>query len=204
MTKETMYDEKYSDEDYYWGKRPSSSCFKVLKLKPPLEKLKLLAVGSGEGRNAIFFARNGYDVTAFDLSEEGVKKTKKFATDVGVEVDVFTADINDFRCEEHYDIIFSSAALHYIPESLREEILSDYKDHTNLGGINLHSVFVDKPFIEEAPDSEETAQKWISGELMTYYHDWRIEWNVEEIFDCDSGGVPHRHAMNRIAARKIL
>ena len=67
MSKKTIYDEKYSD-DYYWCKRPSSSCFKVLKLKPPIEKLKLLVVGSGEGRNAVFFVRNGYNVTAFDLS----------------------------------------------------------------------------------------------------------------------------------------
>ena len=203
MSKKTIYDEKYSGEDYYWGKSPSSSCFKVLKLKPPVEKLKLLVVGSGEGRNAVFFARNGYDVTAFDLSEEGVEKTKNFASDVGVDMNVFTYDINEFRCEENYDIIYSSATLHYIPKSLREEILGNYKEHTNLGGINVHSVFVDKPFIEKAPDSEETAQKWISGELMNYYHDWKIEWSVEDIFDCDSGGIPHRHAMNRIAARKI-
>lgn len=81
--------------------------------------------------------------------------------------------------------------------------MDNYKDHTNPGGINVHSVFVDKPFIEDAPDSEETAHKWMSGELMTYYHDWKIEWNVEEIFDCDSSGIPHRHAMNRIAAKKV-
>lgn len=203
MSKKTIYDEKYSGDDYYWGKRPSSSCFKVLKLKPPIEKLKLLVVGSGEGRNAVFFARNGYDVTAFDLSEEGVEKTKNFASDIGVDMNVFTDDINEFRCEENYDVIYSSATLHYIPKSLREEILGNYKEHTNPGGINVHSVFVDKPFIEEAPDSEETAQKWISGELMNYYHDWEIEWSVEDIFDCNSGGIPHRHAMNRIAARKI-
>lgn len=69
MEKDTIYDEKYKREGYYWGKEPSSSCFKVLELKPPVEKLKLLVVGCGEGKNNVFFARNGYDVTAFDLSE---------------------------------------------------------------------------------------------------------------------------------------
>lgn len=203
MTAETIYDEKYSEEGYYWGKKPSSSCFKVLKLKPPVEKLRVIEVGCGEGKNAVFFARNGYDVTAFDLSEEGIKKTKRFASEVDVRLDTFTADINEFRLEENYDIIFSSAALHYIPSNLRDEILSDYKEHTKSGGIHVHSVFVDKPFIEDAPDSEETACKWISGELFTHYSDWKIEFCKEWIFDCESSGIPHKHAMNRLIAKKI-
>jgi len=203
MKEDTIYDQKYSNDDYYWGKKPSSSCFKVLKLKPPSEKLRLLVVGCGEGKNAVFFARTGYDVTDFDISNEGVKKTKRFASEVGVEIEVFTADINEFRCEEEFDIIFSTGTLHYIPSNLRNEILKNYKDHTKPRGINVHSVFVDKPFIEPAPDSEETVFKWISGELLTYYKKWKIEWSVEEIFDCDSCGIPHRHAMNRIAAKKV-
>ncbi len=203
MEKETLYEEKYSDDVYYWGKKPSSSCFKVMEMKPPVEKLKLLVLGCGEGKNAVFFARNGYDVTAFDLSREGIKKTKRFAADVGVELEAFKADINEFRCEEDYDVIFSSGTLHYIPGSLRDEILDDYKEHTNPGGINVHSVFVDKPFIEEAPDSEETARKWISGELFTHYSDWKIELCKEWIFDCESSGIPHKHAMNRLVAKKV-
>lgn len=38
---------------------------------PPITPLKLLVIGCGEGRNAVFFARNGYEVSAFDLSTKG-------------------------------------------------------------------------------------------------------------------------------------
>lgn len=79
----------------------------------------------------------------------------------------------------------------------------NYKEHTNENGINVFSVFVKKPFIKKAPDGEEKAQRWISGELFTYYHDWEIDYCTEEIFDCNSSGIPHRHATNRIVARKI-
>ena len=41
-------------------------------MKPPEQPLKLLDIGCGEGRNAVFFARNGYNVTAFDISEKGI------------------------------------------------------------------------------------------------------------------------------------
>ncbi|WP_286119110.1 class I SAM-dependent methyltransferase [Thermoactinomyces sp. DSM 45891] len=62
-----------------------------------LTQEKLLDIGCGEGRNAVFFARNGYDVTAFDISDAGIEKTKRLADHVGVEVNVFKADLLDFR-----------------------------------------------------------------------------------------------------------
>lgn len=59
-----------------------------------------------------------------------------------------------------------------------------------------------KPFIEKAPDAEETAHIYKSGELMGYYWDWEILHSIEEIFDCMSSGMPHKHAVNRIIARR--
>jgi len=199
-----LYDEKYDQDEYYWGKRPSKICYQVLKLKPPLEKpLKLLVLACGEGRNAVFFARNGYEVTAFDISSVGLEKTKRYAEEVGVPLKTFQADITEFRLEEKYDILFSTGGLQYIPEKSRDEVFRNYKTHTKKDGLNVFSLFVDKPFIKEPPDSEKTERRWVSGELFTHYSDWKIEHCSEEIFDCDSSGVPHRHAVNRIVARKM-
>jgi tellurite methyltransferase len=61
---------------------------------------------------------------------------------------------------------------------------------------------VEKPFIPRAPDAEETAHAYRSGELMGYYWDWEILFSTEEIFECKSGGVPHRHTVDRIIARR--
>lgn len=197
----TVYDEAYRGEGYYWGQRPSAMCYRVLELMPPDRPLRLLDIGCGEGRNAVFFARNGYYVTAFDLSPVGVEKTARMADEVGVALDLFTADLLDFRLEEPFDILFSTGTLHYIPPELRGKILGNYKQFTNPDGLHAFSVFVHKPFIPRPPDGEAMAHAWISGELFTHYHDWRIEFCTEEIFDCTSGGVPHQHAMNRILAR---
>ena len=197
------YDKRYDQQEYYWGTHPSPICFEVLKNLPPEKTLKLLDIGCGEGRNAVFFAHNGYNVTAFDTSGKGAEKTKMLADNASVTINIFTDDIKEFRLSEHFDILFSTGVLHYIPKELRREILETYKKFTNPGGLNVFSVFVDKPFIEKAPDAEATAHKWLSGELSTYYHDWLIEYSVEEIFDCMSSGEPHKHAVNRIIARKI-
>ena len=197
------YDERYDQQSYYWGLRPSPICFEVLKILPPEKPLKLLDIGCGEGRNAVFFARNGYDVTAFDMSEKGLEKTKMLASKSSVKIEVFNANIKEFRLSENFDILFSIGVLHYIPKELRSEIFGNYKNYTNIGGLNVFSVFVHKPFIETAPDAEATAHNWLSGEVFTYYHDWKIEHCTEDIFDCMSSGKPHKHAVNRIIARKI-
>ena len=197
-----QYDAKYDQDAYYWGTRPSTMCLEVLKLMPPDRHIRLLDIGCGEGRNAVFFARNGYDVSAFDVSAKGVEKTLKLAERCGVRVNAFQADLLAFRLEDEYDILFSTGVLHYIPPELRAEVFGNYKQFTRPGGLNVFSVFVRKPFIGKAPDSETTAQKWISGELFTHYHDWRIEFCTEQVFDCTSSGVPHQHAVNRMIARR--
>jgi len=198
-----MYDERYNQKDYYWGLKPSSTCSSVIDIIPPSRPLKLLDAGCGEGRDAVYFATRGYSVTGFDTSPFGIEKARRLADKSKVEVEFFIADINEFRLAETFDIIFSTGVLQYIPEKLRQEILGNYKQFTSIGGINALSVFVTKPFIGEAPDSEQSAHSWISGELLTLYREWKIEYTAEDIFDCMSSGEPHQHAMSRVIARKV-
>ena len=198
-----QYDRKYAERCFYWGQEPSPFCLKALELLPPERPLRLIDIGCGEGRNAVFFARNGLDVTAFDLSPQGVAKTRELADEAGVPLRVFQADMLEYRLTEKFDIVFCHGCLQYIPPRLRSTILGNYKAFTSDGGLNVLSVFVKKPFIEKAPDAEATAHPWISGELFTHYHDWRLDLCTEIIFDDLSGGVPHKHAMDQMVARKV-
>ena len=204
MEKRTPYDEKYAGREFYWGKTPSAMCDRVIEImRPGLgHRPKLLDLGCGEGRNAVYFARHGFEVAGLDLSPAGLDKTERYAQEAGVHVETIHADIVSYELQETYDIIFSTGALHYLPPPARSQRFENYKDCTSLDGINALSVFVEKPFIPKAPDSEETAHPYKSGELMSYYWDWEIVYCVEEIFDCTSGGVPHKHAVNRIIARR--
>ena len=160
---------------------------------------------SDEKRN-VFLAKNGYLVTAFDAAQTGIDKARSLAKRHGVQIDFFQADVLDYRPDTSFDIVFSSGVLHYIPRKLRGEVISSLKEHTTAGGIHAVNVFVDKPFIDPAPDREPIEVErgsWRSGELQGLYHDWLFHAGDEIIFDCDSGGVPHQHCMDILIAEKM-
>ena len=72
--------------------------------------------------------------------------------------------------------------------------------------LNVLNVFVQKPFIVRAPDSardESLRFPWRSGELFSCYHDWLFHTCKEEVFDCMSGGTPHKHCMDSLIAQKL-
>jgi tellurite methyltransferase len=199
----SFYEDSYKKEEYFWGVEPNRFCLDVIRLMPPTKRLRLLDIGCGEGKDAVFFARCGYDVSAFDISDAGIDKTKRLAEQANVPVRAFKANLWDYRLDAGYDILWSSGALHYIKPELRDEIMGNYRTHTNPGGLHAFHVFVRKPFIAPAPEHEAHNHMWRSGELFTYYHEWKIEQCSEYIFDCNSSGIPHRHAANRVFARRV-
>lgn len=196
------YNKVYNSEEYYWGVEPSTMCYEVLRCLPPTRPLKLLDIGCGEGKDAVFFARCGYIVSAFDLSETGVEKTRILTEKARVTVNTFNANLWHYRLTENYDILYSSGVFDYIKPDIRAEIMENYKSHVNDGGLVAFHTFVNKPFIPRAPEKIKN-YPWKSGELFTYFHDWYIDNCCEYVFDCNSGGVPHKHAANRLFARNI-
>ena len=205
MKKNNPYDLRYASKEFYWGKKPSAMCDRVMEIISPAtgSVMKLIDLGCGEGRNAVYFAKHGFAVTGVDISLPGLRKMTEYAREIGVDINVIEADIIDYQVDDTYDVVFSTGTLHYLPPEVREKRFNNYKGSTSPDGINALNVFVEKPFIPRAPDVEETAHLFKSGELLSYYWDWEILFSTEEVFDCMSSGVPHRHAVNRMIARKI-
>lgn len=202
---ETDYDRRYSTEGYYWGLMPNRLCYDIMKIIPPIRPYRVLDIGCGEGKDAVFFAKCGYAVTAFDQSEQGIEKAKRLAEHNQVEVNFFKADLFDYRPDREFDIVFSSGVLHFLPATVRQELTESLKECTAENGIHALNVFVNKPFLTRVPDrtrEEDNRHPWYSGELFGYYHDWLFHMCREEIFDCNSGGIPHKHCMDTLIAQK--
>lgn len=113
-----FWNERYAAESFAYGKEPN------LFLKHSLEKLKfdghLLLPAEGEGRNAVFSAKKGIKVTAYDISEEGKQKAEKFAQNENVQIDYKVGELDSHNFKEES---FDGIALIYahFPEN-KEEI----------------------------------------------------------------------------------
>ena len=204
MALKTNYEKWYEGDDYFWGLEPAELCDELCKLMPPGKDIKVLDIGCGEGKDAIYLAEKGYDVTAFDITENGIRKTKKLASERNVEVNAFIADINDFEIEEKFDIIYSTGTIQYLDDDKIDAFFEKVKNMTNDNGLNWFNVFVDKPFIPLPPDWDVGEKMWQTAKLFTYYPDWKFERIDETIFECHSSGIPHLHCMDVLVARKKL
>ena len=87
------WDERYTLDGYYYGIAPNGFLVSVLDRMP---KGKILALAEGEGRNAVYLAEQGYDVTGVDGSEVGLRKAEALARERGVTITTLHADLNEY------------------------------------------------------------------------------------------------------------
>jgi tellurite methyltransferase len=203
MNIRTNYENWYKGEDYYWGVEPGDFLDELIKLCPFSPGKTVLDIGCGEGKDAVYMAEQGYSVTAFDLTENGIRKTNKLADDRGVKVDAYVDDINEFVTDKQFDIVYSTGTVQYLFDENKQDFFRKLENITKPGGIVYINVFVEKPFLELPPDWDIEEKMWRSGELFTYFANWKFERIDEVIFEDNSGGIPHYHCMDTIICRKV-
>ena len=94
----------------------------------------LLELGCGNGRDSIYFARNGIDVTAIDQVDEICQLQDKFVTCKNLSF--IQEDFTDFPryLPEKYDYIYSRFTLHSIREDEANILLKNVHDNLKAGG----------------------------------------------------------------------
>lgn len=80
---------------------------------------RVLELGCGPARNAVWFARQGAVVDALDLSETAVRWGRERAAEAGVEVNLVRTDMFDWPADHRYDVVFDSGCFHHLPPHRR-------------------------------------------------------------------------------------
>ena len=200
----TNYEKWYEGDAYYWGTEPAGFCNELIALCPPSTDKKVLDIGCGEGKDAVYMAVKGYDVTAFDLTENGIRKTLRLAEENGVTINAYVDDINVFETSEQFDIIYSSGTIQYLFDENKKGFFAKLERITKKNGIVFFNVFVEKPFLELPPDWDKEEKMWKPGELFSYLPSWKFHRIDEVIFEDNSNGIPHYHCMDTIICEKII
>lgn len=130
MTKET-WDQRYSAEDYQYGMEANDLLRDEVGRIP---KGRVLCLAEGEGRNAVFLAGLGYDVTAMDYSAVGLAKAARLARERGVQVKLVEADLATFELgrDEWEGIV---AIFAHMPREVRKRIHAAIPAALRPGGV---------------------------------------------------------------------
>ena len=134
------WNERYVNEEFAYGEEPNNY------LKEQLEKLKtgtILFPAEGEGRNAIFAAKLGWTVSAFDISIEGKNKADKLADKNGVIIDYQVGELETLNFEnEQFDAIALIYA--HFPADIKSIYHKTFDKYLKEGGVIIFEAFSKK------------------------------------------------------------
>lgn len=135
-----MWDERYSADEYAYGTNPNDFLKQNMRVIP---QGKVLSLAEGEGRNAVFLAKQGYSVTAVDASLIGIDKARRLARKNKVDVEFVHADLVEYDVgDSHWDGIISIFCP--LPQVLRQHV------HRNVvRGLKQNGVFLLEAYTPE-------------------------------------------------------
>ena len=88
------------------------------------QSLRVLDVGCGQGRDAVFIARKGHSVIGVDLSPNGIRDLNHAAKAEHLSIEGVVADISTYPPEGDFDVVLIDRTLHMLPRKERLEALA--------------------------------------------------------------------------------
>ena len=134
------WNDRYSNDEFAYGEQPNNYLKEQLM---HLETGTILFPAEGEGRNAIFAAKLGWKVSAFDISIEGKNKALQFAENNNVSIDYKVGELQelDYKAEE-----FDAIALIYahFPSAIKSSYHKTLSNYLRRGGLLIFEAFSKK------------------------------------------------------------
>ncbi|MFP5260873.1 MAG: class I SAM-dependent methyltransferase [Blastocatellia bacterium] len=196
-----MWDERYRAEEYAYGTTPNEFLVEKVRCIP---KGKVLSLAEGEGRNAVFLAKQGYSVTAVDSSLVGLNKARKLAEENDVVVEFIRADLADYDLGENkWDGIVSIFCP--LPSLLRKDLYKRVIVGLKEGGVFLLEAYTPDQLKHgtgggnsvDVMQSEESLRLELAG--LRFKHLTELERNViEGVYHTGIGSVVQAIATKEI------
>ncbi len=111
------YDKHYQKENYFGTPYSELNIF----FDSLSRDLKILDLGSGQGRDAIAIGRLGFSVLGVDISEVGIKQMNEIAKIEQLKVTGIVQDLNQFEDTKEFDIVLIDSILHFYKKDVMNE-----------------------------------------------------------------------------------
>lgn len=139
------WDARYAEDGFAYGTEPNDF---VLEVESRIPKGRVLCIGDGQGRNGVYLASRGFEVTSLDQSRVGMEKAALLATERGVALATLVRDLDgwDFEPKGWSGIV---SIFCHLPSELRRRVHRAAASALGAGGV----------FVLEAYGPEQLAYK---------------------------------------------
>ena len=157
-----MWNKRYNEAEYIFGTKPNDF------LRDEFSKIPIggsvLCLAEGEGRNAVFLAQQGCQVTATDMSEVGLNKALKLARDRGVDIITQVADLADYEFgEAKWDGIVAIWA--HLPKAVRQYVHAQIAPALKPNGVFILEAYTEQQLTMDAVGGPPATQRERFGSL---------------------------------------
>lgn len=132
-----QWDERFRGGEYVYGTEPNDFLASVAARIP---KGRVLCLAEGQGRNGVYLASLGYEVTGVDSSAVGLEMAQRLARERGVKIETIVADLNDYdpgdQCWDGVVSIFC-----HLPSVERKALLTKVVRALKPGGVLIFEAY---------------------------------------------------------------
>jgi SAM-dependent methyltransferase len=129
------WDARFARDDYIFGTAPNVFLAQQAHRLAPGQRV--LCVADGEGRNSVWLAQRGLQVTAFDIAPKGVDKARALAARACVQVDYHVAGIADWDWQADAFDAVAAIFVQFTTPPQRARLFADMMRTLKPGGLLL-------------------------------------------------------------------
>jgi 2-polyprenyl-3-methyl-5-hydroxy-6-metoxy-1,4-benzoquinol methylase len=194
-----VWNSRYDQTEYIYGIKPNEYLKSFLETHKPGN---ILLPADGEGRNAVFAAKLGWQVDAFDYSESAKKKANQLANVNNVDINYSVSDVLHFSTTNSYDLI-AVIYLHLIPD-IRTQFFAKLSTFLKPGGHILLEAFSKNQLKYSSGGPKDSNLLYDLTEINKDFQDLKIKELIESEIFLDEGDL-HQGKANviRLLAQKV-
>lgn len=166
-----MWEERFATDEYVFGKSPARFLTEHAPYLHP--GATALSVADGEGRNSVFMAECGMQVSALEFAPSALRKAHALAAERGVNVDFQQVDVLNHDWPDQVDLV-AGIFIQFVGPNDRERLFDGMKASVKPGGLILLHGYTPKQ-LEFGTGGPPFAQNMYTEEILrTAFADWDI------------------------------
>ncbi|WP_060859479.1 class I SAM-dependent methyltransferase [Paenibacillus riograndensis] len=128
-------EKRYRNNGMVWGTEAGPTVEYAKNFFGEHKFKRILVVGCGYGRECIYFADNGYQVTGIDFSDEGIKLAKKWLEEQDRNIIFEQGDALHLNFQDKsFDAVFTHKVFHQFRNSERTQMMREIHRVLKIGG----------------------------------------------------------------------